>query len=120
MLSGSLLKQLEPVQKISTPVSGSARYEMSGTRRKRPGRSSWKRGLRKTPLRPPPEPKLKPRPSVVEVSGGTSGVVNPFASGGFVSSVKFVPQPVWKPRLPFLFKKRLVPPTPVAQGELAG
>src|SRR6266700_1085601 len=84
---------------------------MSGTNRAVPGKLLWNHGLAQTPLAPPPPPNWKPK-----LIGGTVGGLGV----GLAIRVKFVPQPVWKFIVLSLFKNKLVPPTAVAQGELAG
>src|SRR6267143_4514647 len=100
---------------ISAPVNGSAKMEMSGTSRVSPGteRPLWNDGRAKVRLAPPPAPNWKPK-----WSGGTTGEL----FKAFVSAirVKLLPQPVWNLTLLSGFNAKLVPPIPVAKGELAG
>ena len=98
--------------------------EMSGTSLLLPGSPLWNAGLAKVRLVPPPAPLWKPRPWAGSLSGGTtgglsSGTVPPL---GLMSAirVRFVPQPVSNFLVLLLFSARLVPPMPVAFGELAG
>src|SRR5579884_795217 len=98
---------------ISTPVNGSAKYEMSGCCRVVPGRPTWYAGLAKYPLGPPPAPKAKPR-----FSGGTTGVLP--SEIRFAIRVSLLPHPVWNSIVLFCRTAMLVPPIDVANGELDG
>src|ERR1700732_1187793 len=95
---------------ISIPVCGSATMEISGVWRKLPGKFFWNDGLAKTVLGPPPAPPLKPKPR-----GGTTGGFGL----GFAIRAKLRPQPVWNLTVWSAPKNVLVPPTAVANGELA-
>jgi hypothetical protein len=94
---------------ISTPVSGSASIEMSGTWRNLPGKLFWKNGLAKTTLVPPPPPPPKPNKT-----GGTVGAMG----GALVMLVTLSPHPVCSLMVLFLLRNVLVPPTAVTKGEL--
>src|SRR5215470_7835598 len=109
----------------STPVNGSASHPISGTIRLPAGtKPLWNAGWANVRLSPPPAPNWKPRPEAGSFSGGTTGglsfgTVPPL---GLMSAirVKLVPQPVWNLMLLSALSARLVPPTPVANGELGG
>ncbi len=97
----------------SAPVNGSASMEMSGTIRAVPVRLDWNAGFANVRLAPPPAPKTKP-----SFSGGTTGVL-PWEMR-LTMRVSFVPHPVWNMIELSGLSARLVPPIPVANGELAG
>src|SRR5277367_1462236 len=101
---------LSGVTMISIPVSGSASMEISGTIRKLPGKPDWKEGFAKKVLTPPPAPLWNPNNS--------GGIVGGFGVG-FAMRAKFIPQPVWNLMLLFPLRNRLVPPTAVANGDVA-
>src|ERR1700732_882997 len=84
---------------------------MSGSLRFPPLKVFWKDGLLKKALVPPPEPPWNPKRR-----GGTTGGL------GVTSAmrVRLLPQPVWNFMVLSLLINRLVPPTAVANGELAG
>src|SRR2546423_7636455 len=103
----------------STPVNGSASMEMSGTNLLLPGSPLWNAGLAKVRLVPPPAPPWKPSWRG-GTTGGPSSATDPPLGLMSAIRVRFVPQPVSHFLLLLLFSARLVPPTPVAFGELAG
>src|SRR5437870_8244793 len=104
---------------ISTPVNGSASMETSGNNLFVPGSSLWNAGLAKVRLVPPPPPPWNPRWRGGTTGGPSSGTDPPL---GLISAirVRFVPQPVSNFLLLLLLSAKLVPPTAVAFGELAG
>src|SRR5579862_4508980 len=75
-------------------------------------------------LAPPPEPPTpeaprKPSPKASLLLGGATGLLLPFAAAR-PTRVRLVPHPVWNSRAPLSLSAKLVPPTAVAKGELAG